>query len=39
MIETLPIVTQESMTAGQAWGKQIGEKVIQRLTEKGYLNN
>ena len=39
MIETLPIVTQESMTAGQAWGKQIGEKVIQQLTEKGYLNN
>ena len=39
MIETLPIVTQESMTAGQAWGKLIGEKVIQQLTEKGYLNN
>lgn len=39
MIETLPMVTQESMTMGQAWGKQIAEKVMRQLEEKGYLKN
>lgn len=37
MITTMPQVMQESMTAGQSWGKGIGEKVIARLKEKGYL--
>ena len=32
-----PVITQESMIAGQVWGKTIGEKVIRRLKEKGYL--
>lgn len=39
MIEILPQLTQESMAAGQAWGKMIGERVVQRLTDKGYLKN
>ena len=32
---TQPLLVQESMTAGQAWGRQIGEKVIQQLKAKG----
>lgn len=28
---------QESMLAGQEWGKQIGEKVVNKLKDKGYL--
>lgn len=35
--EKTPLVTQESMLAGQEWGKQIGQKVIDRLKDKGYL--
>lgn len=37
VIETLPQITQESMLAGQAWGKQIGESVVEELKRKGYL--
>lgn len=37
MVETLPVISQESMTAGQAWGREIGEKVMKQLKEKGYL--
>ncbi len=36
MTENLPMITQESMMAGQAWGKKIGEKVAERLRERGY---
>ena len=35
--EKTPLITQESMLAGQEWGKQIGQKVLDRLKEKGYL--
>ena len=34
--ETLPAISQESMVAGQAWGKQIAEKVVAKLKDKGY---
>lgn len=37
MIQKIPQITQESMQAGQAWGKEIGEKVIRQLKQKGYL--
>ncbi|MFL9831472.1 DUF2059 domain-containing protein [Flavobacterium sp. ST-87] len=37
MIATMPQVMQESMVAGQAWGKQISEKVIAKLKEKDNL--
>ncbi|WP_073245220.1 DUF2059 domain-containing protein [Flavobacterium flevense] len=37
MIATMPQVMQESMVAGQAWGKQISEKVIAKLKEKDKL--
>lgn len=35
--EKTPLITQESMLAGQEWGKQIAQKVIDRLKDKGYL--
>lgn len=37
MIATMPQVMQESMAAGQIWGKQISEKVIAKLKEKDNL--
>jgi hypothetical protein len=33
----MPPILNESMLAGQAWGKQIAEKVIKRLQLKGYV--
>lgn len=35
--EKTPLITQESMLAGQEWGKQIGLRVVERLKGKGYL--
>lgn len=35
--EKTPLITQESMLAGQEWGKKIGEKVTDKLRDKGYL--
>ena len=37
MIATMPQVMQESMIAGQAWGKQISEKIQAKLKEKDNL--
>lgn len=37
VIATMPVVVQESMQAGQAWGKEIGEKVYNNLKEKGFV--
>jgi len=38
MINTMPLVMQETMKAGQNWGKEISEKVLARLKEKGHLD-
>lgn len=38
MIQNMPLVMKESMLAGQSWGQKIGEKVLARLKEKGYLD-
>jgi hypothetical protein len=35
-ISALPMIMQESMNAGQTWGMELGQKVAQRLKEKGY---
>lgn len=35
--EKTPLITQESMLAGQEWGKQIAAKVIEKLESKGYM--
>ncbi|MFD2526387.1 DUF2059 domain-containing protein [Flavihumibacter stibioxidans] len=39
LIEKLPFITQESYAVGEAWGQKLGEKVIGRLKEKGYLKD
>ena len=39
VISTLPQIMQESMQAGQSWGKEVGEKVINKLKEKGYIKD
>lgn len=36
VVQTLPGIMQESMRAGEEWGKQIGEKVVKRLIAEGY---
>lgn len=33
-IEVLPMLTQESVQVGQAWGASIGPKIGQRVTER-----
>ncbi len=35
-IAATPAITQESMAAGQAWGKQVAQSVIEQLKAKGY---
>jgi hypothetical protein len=35
--EKTPLITKESILAGQEWGKQIGQKVVDKLKDKGYL--
>lgn len=37
-VKVLPQLTQDSMTAGQQWGAELGERVVQKLQEKGYLD-
>jgi len=39
IISTMPSVMREAMNAGEAWGKEIGEKILKRLKEKGYANS
>jgi len=34
--KSTPFIMQESMQVGQAWGMQLGQKVADRLKEKGY---
>jgi hypothetical protein len=36
LAEKTPILTQESMAVGQAWGQAAGQKVMMKLKEKGY---
>ena len=38
MISTMPQLMQESMKAGEIWGKEIGQKVYDDLKKKGYVN-
>lgn len=39
VIETLPLLTQESVAIGQEWGKRIGEKVVLKLKAKGIMQS
>lgn len=36
LAEKTPLITDESMVAGQAWGQAVAEKVMKKLKEKGY---
>jgi uncharacterized protein len=35
VIRTLPLVTQESMLAGQQWGQQIAQRAVAKLRAQG----
>ena len=37
LVSQLPSILTESMQAGEKWGREVGEKVMQRLKGKGYL--
>jgi len=37
MLAKLPVVLQESMEAGKAWGEELGKKVRPKLQQKGYI--
>ena len=37
LVQSMPDITQEMSLVGQEWGKQVGQKVVQRLQEKGYI--
>ena len=37
VLAKLPVVLQESMQIGRAWGEELGKRVIQRLQQKGYI--
>ena len=39
MVATNPMVVQDSMAAGQAWGQRLAERVIKKLQESGQLPN
>jgi uncharacterized protein len=39
VIEKMPLVAQESYVVGAEWGKKLGEQVISKLKEKGYLQS
>ncbi|EDM36949.1 hypothetical protein PBAL39_18784 [Pedobacter sp. BAL39] len=36
--EKTPLISQESMIAGQEWGKLIGQQVVDKMKDKGYLH-
>jgi pyruvate-formate lyase-activating enzyme len=38
-IAVTPLITHESMIAGQKLGTEIGKKVIEKLKENGFLEN
>ena len=37
MIEKMPIILQQSMQLGGQWGRQLSEKVLEKLKQKGYM--
>ncbi|MBS1605077.1 MAG: DUF2059 domain-containing protein [Bacteroidetes bacterium] len=37
MIDKMPVIMQQSMQIGSDWGKQLSEKVIEKLKQKGYI--
>ncbi|MBL8012367.1 MAG: DUF2059 domain-containing protein, partial [Candidatus Omnitrophica bacterium] len=39
LIEVLPKILEETYTAGEQWGYEVGTKLQNMLLEKGYLKN
>lgn len=39
LAEKTPIITSEIMQVGQKWAMGINQKIIEKLKEKGYINN
>ena len=39
MIQVAPMIMQESISVGQAWGEKIGTKVIEELQRNGYIKD
>lgn len=37
VLSKLPVILNESMQAGKAWGEELSKKVIKRLQLKGYI--
>ncbi len=38
LVERTPIITQESMIAGQQYGEQIGRQIMNKLASDGYID-
>jgi hypothetical protein len=37
LVQAMPDITQDMMRVGQEWGKDVGQRVMQRLQDKGYI--
>jgi uncharacterized protein len=37
VVQTLPGIMQESMKVGEAWGKQISERIAKKLIAEGFM--
>jgi hypothetical protein len=36
VLAKMPVVTQESMLAGQEWGESVAQRIMEKLQKKGY---
>ena len=36
-ISKMPMISQESYMVGEQWGKKLGERVVKKLEDEGYL--
>jgi hypothetical protein len=39
VVETAPILTQETMAIGQKWGERLGQDIVNELINEGYVKN
>jgi uncharacterized protein len=39
VIEVSPVIAEESMTAGQRWGEELGQKLVLDLLQEGYIDS
>lgn len=38
LVSVQPLIVQESVAVGQVWGRELGERVVKRLKDKGLLD-